>query len=440
MDDGRITLLSTWATAVATAAMGGALDGGKLLSVRAVETVRGPRAGALEIDAGIDAGRLVRVLTANDCALHRQFIPWDFCGIPTVYMAGRYVRLEAGWPDALAEHNIPLSSLPRHPVGDGRWVAGKNETGATVTLGLDDAKPHWLFGGFTGSGKTWAIRAAVAQLARNQNKIILIDGKFGDGLACLQGVPGLVGPLALDLDDARAALSWAVSEMRARYEAGGHTGRLVVVIDEVQEFTQDDAFAELLRRLTAQGRAAGVHVIVGTQNPLQAVFNDPSIKRNLTGRFALRVDSFEASKAVTGSATPRADTLLGAGDAYAITPAAAHRLQAAYVPQGDLEALRNCGPMFQTWPDYDPTCGGTLPDVVSGFQVGPVEAAETIIAALHGSGRPTLARNIEGATGSKPGGDRGRRLLDYGKEAAAHLTARGFMLCEIPGAQAMPVN
>ncbi len=432
MMDRRIKLLTDWASRIARAAVDGALVSGKPLALRSIETVAGPRAGALEVDAGTAAGQLLQALTAQDCALHRQFVPWDFTGEPSVYMASRYVRLEAGWPDDLAEKDIPLRSLGRHPVGAGRWIVGKNEVGATITLGLDDAKPHYLFGGFTGSGKTWALRSAVAQLAADKdNRFVLCDGKYGDGLGCLQGLHGLVGPLAKDGDGVRRALAWAVGEMRRRYETGNKTGRVIVVIDEVQEFTGDAATAEMLRRLTAQGRGAGVHVLVGTQNPLQSTFNDPSIKRNLTGRVALRADSFEASKVIVGGAAPRADHLLGAGDCYAITPAATHRVQAAYIPQRELEALHDGWPALDTWPDFDPEAAGTLPEAGAPcFEVSGVEAAAAILAASLGQGRPALQRSLEAATGSKPGSNRAKRLLDLGRDGWKWLQAEGLTLCD----------
>ncbi len=433
--DPRSDHLMHWARSIAQAAAAGALTGSpvKPLTLRRVETIRGPRAGALEIDAGLDAGRLLRVLSANDHALHRQFVPWRFVGDPAVYMAGRFVRLEAGWPDALAERDIPLASLGQFPHHGGRWIAGKNELGATVTLGLSDTVPHFLFGGFTGSGKTYAMRSAVAQLARDpENRFVLCDGKFGDGLAVLQGITGLVGPLATDLDTTRRALSWTLTTMRHRYETGQKPGRVVVVIDEVQEFTQDAAIAEMVRRLTAQGRGARVHCLVGTQNPVQAVFNDPSIKRNLVGRVALRTDSYKASEVIVGGNNPRADHLLGAGDSYALVPSATHRVQIAYVPERDLARLRGAGPELDEWPAYDPEAAGTLPETVgsNAFAVSPVEAAVSILAAHLGKGQPTVKRMIQDATGSRPGGSRADKLRDYGRAALQWLESEGWMLCE----------
>lgn len=428
----RLSLLGDWAVSVAQAATAGALSGGKPLSIRAVETVRGPRAGALEIDAGLDAGKLLRALTADDCALHRQFVPWAFTGEPSVYMAGRCVRLEAGWPDDLAEKDIRLSDLGQHPKAGGRWIAGKNEVGATVTLSLSDKVPTYLFGGFTGSGKTWTLRCAIGQLAQDpENRFVLIDGKWGDGLGCLRGIPGLVGPLATTPEDAVGAMTWTVQTMQQRYESGNKSGRIIVVIDEVQEFTQDERFTALLRRFTAQCRGAQMYTLVGTQNPMQECFNDPNIKRNLVGRVALRTDSYEASRVVVGSNTPRADKLLGAGDGYAVVPGVMHRVQMAYIPERDLGRLRNGGPLLSAWPDYDPEVAGAAYTENEGtFQVSGVEAAVTLLAAHLGQGRPKLQTILAEAVGARPGSGRAKRLLDLGREGYAWLQNAGWTLCD----------
>lgn len=426
MADQRLGLLTRWTQNLLGALQAGAL--GKV-TVRAVETVCGPRAGALEIDAGLSTGDLLRTLTANDAALHRQFVPWPFAGEPAVYLTGRWLRLEAGWPDTLAEKDIPLSALGRFPVGGGRWVAGKNEAGATVTLGLDDTKPHYLIGGWTGSGKTWALRAALAQLARDgHNRLILVDAKYGASLGCLGGLPGLVGPVATDLPTAKQALSWAVVTMRRRYETGDRRGRLIVAVDEVQELQADAGAVELLRRLVVQGRGAGVHVILGTQHPTKDAFGDPAIKRNLPGRLALRVEDAVASNVVIGGPAPRADHLLGAGDAYAVIPGAVQRLQLAYIPERELPT--DGRPELTDWPAYDAEAAGTLPENRGGFAVSPTEAAVSILAACLGKGQPTLKAMVEKATGQRPGGSRADRLLVYGREAYAWLQSEGWDLCD----------
>lgn len=434
MTDKRLILLERWADGVAQAAQVGALDAGRPISIHSIETVRGPRCGALELHCGLDTGRMLSVLSRDDFALHRQFVPWHFVGEPSVYLTSRFVRLEAAWPDELAEKDIKLSDIGQHPKNGGRWIAGKNEVGATVTLGVSDRVPHYLFGGWTGSGKTWALRSALAQLARDDtNRLVLIDGKFGDGLACLSHLPNLIGPVATDIESARGALSWAVSEMRRRYETGDKSGRVIVCIDEVQEFTGkagDALVTEIIRRLVTQGRGARVHVFIGTQHPTLEAFSDPAIRRNLPGRVALRTENAKASEVVVGGATPRADRLLGAGDSYIVTPSAVHRAQLAYVPQHDLERLSTSQPMMTAWPEADPEAAGTLPESSPRWEYSGDELAVALVTVSESekAGRGRLRDALEAAGLGRPGSERAARLLVLGREMRTWLVVNDYCL------------
>ena len=175
----RDNLLTSWARHLAKAARQGALTG-RPCPVSRIETI----AGALEIFAGLGSGHLLRALSKNDAAVLRQFIPWHFPGQPQVYMAGRYVRCEAGWPAHLASTTIRLDELCEKPERGGRWVAGMSESGAVVILSLSDRTLHLLISGATGSGKSVKLRSAVLQLSRDpDNSILLIDGKMGESTA-----------------------------------------------------------------------------------------------------------------------------------------------------------------------------------------------------------------------------------------------------------------
>ena len=161
----RKQYLASWARGIERAAARG-IFGGKAIVLRESVIVAGPRAGAIEIFAGLDSSALLRAFQADDGAILRQFIPFAFVGTPSVFMAGRHVRIEAGWPSELADSNIRLSDLGRHPVGEGRWLVGKNERGNVLTAGLNDDTPHWLVSGTTGSGKTTELKSAVGQIGR----------------------------------------------------------------------------------------------------------------------------------------------------------------------------------------------------------------------------------------------------------------------------------
>ncbi len=424
MLDQRQPLLNSWASAIDRAARVGALTGEaqKPISIREIGIIAGPRAGALEIDAGLDAGRLLRSLAADDMALSRQFVPWAFVGQPAVYMQGRYVRVEAGWDDALAQKSISVRQMNVRPNGSGRWLCGMNERGRAVVLHLSDNAPHFLISGTTGSGKSVCLRSMVAQLSHRGDNLVLIDGKFGEGLRGLDHLPGVIGPLAVDIDAARGALAWAVAEMVRRYEQGD-TGadRLCVVIDEVQELISDAAIVEMIRRLAAQGRAAHISIILATQHPTtKALGDDASIKRNVTGRIALRVSDYKASEVAIGQASPRADWLLGSGDAYAVVPGQVQRVQIAYYERREIERMLTSQPRIGEWPVFEA-------DRIESQQQGQFvahELAASLLCAVTGTGRPTMVKRL----GIRDG-DRARRLYRIGHEINDELESAGAVVC-----------
>lgn len=433
----RDNLINRWANDIAQAAQYGRLDNGRAIPLNKIRLITGPRAAALEIDAGINAGRLLRLFAADESALARQFIPFDFMGEPSVFMAGRYVRVESGWPNELAERDIPLTQIGQRPTDRGRWIVGKTENGATVTAGFSDSTPSWLVAGTSGAGKSISMYSVVCQLsAAGQSRFILIDGKYGTvssqpdsaSLRKLEHLQGVIGPLAVSMEQSKAAILWAVKEMQARYEGTAPKDQyLVIVIDEVQELSTDPLFAEALHRLAAKGREAGVHCLIGTQHPTKEYIGNSAIKANLAGRLALRVMSPQASIAVIGKAYPRADHLLDRGDGYAIAPGATHRVQVAYVPDTQLKQLPEGRYMLDEWPNASAESMGREPQGT--FK--PTETAISLIAAHNRHGRPKLAAMVYEAGQPRPGGDKAARLLGQGRAIYQALNDQGWQLCEI---------
>jgi len=434
----KAELLKEWARLLHMAAYQGAFTSKNKPLPLQIRGIAGPRAGALELFAGVQARPLLSSLRSRDAALLRQFVPWEFNGAPSAFMRGRYVRVEAGWRDDLAETMVRLSQLCQRPHLDGRWVVGKNEMGATVVAGLNDATPHYLLAGQSGSGKTVSLRNAVLQLSRDpENQIVLIDGKMGEGLGPLARLPGVVGPVAVDGPEARSALTWAAGEMRTRYEAqaNGHNGhgRLIVVIDEFQVWAKDDKFTALLSDLAAQGRAARVHLLAATQHPTVDAFGSPATRRNLSGKLALRVGDPDASRVAVGGKLPRADFLLGAGDAYAIGTKLCHRVQGAYVDQDDINAQGEW--LFDEW-DY-PDAEAVGQDIPNGGLFDGSELGAALVAAANDEGRVLFQRRLEEAGLPSRGNNQAMRLLVLARETHEWLVGSGWGIC--PEAVSEPV-
>jgi DNA segregation ATPase FtsK/SpoIIIE-like protein len=269
------------------------------------------------------------------------------------------------------------------------------------------------------------------------SKIVLIDGKLGDGLRHVDGLRGQVGPLAITQEQARSALQWAMDQMDARYRMrreqsfDGKFPPIFVMIDELQEFTvemADKAIIKMVRRIGALGRAVSAYLIVGTQHPAVDVFGDKSTKRHFTTRLALHVTDYAASHAILDTNTPRADeTLLGQGDAYIKTPTSIHRLQLAYIPKQTLkDHYLGHLPQMSAWPDFQSfrsskTSPGRKPEPFTGE-----EFAEAILAASEGVGRDSLRKRLRERVGSRMGSTRAARLLEEARVASDYLREKGF--------------
>lgn len=408
----RNQYLQQWAKIIASNTSNGNL--GKQPFLCRVSCVNGPRAGALLIDAGINAGPLLRILNKDESAILRQTIPFNFIGKPLAFMQGKRLRLEAGWPLSIAETMVKLSDLGHASDNPNRWIVGKNELGMTVTASLKDSTASWLLGGQTGSGKTVALRSAALQLS-GDNQIVLLDGKYGESLTIAENLLGVVGPCAVDLETVKGALGWVCAEMKSRYQQIAQglkpQGKLIAVFDEFQAFANDSAISEMLRKIASQGRAAGCHLLAATQHPTVDCFGDSSTRRNLTGRLALTVTNLDASRLVVGDSTPRADHLLGSGDSYALGPGVCHRVQTAYVDGANFDkAPHGDGWLVEEWPTFQAeNLGQDIPDAKTN-QPTNQELALAILSASVGDGR-TKYQN---------------RLQEHGIELAQYTTRKNL--------------
>lgn len=424
-----------------------------------IVTIAGPTAGALELYCSLDAGRIKQALGKNDCAMLRQFFSWVFPGEPSCYMSGKAVRVEAPWPSELVEKEIRLSEISLRPrcgpvmkkdgtishVARGRWVAGQSETGRTVTLGFNDSTPNFLAGGTTGSGKSNFMRATGAQLGAQPeyHRLVLIDGKHGDGLRSLESLPATVAPIAVDIPATRDALGWAISEMMRRYreydseEARREREPLVVVImDEFQEFTvglmKDKMITTMLRTYAAQCRAANMGMLIGTHHPVQKMFGGQVTRQLFPGRVAFTVTNQDASRVLIGGSNPRADRLREPGDAYIVTPVQSLRAKVVWLPPEDLARLPTGGPIMGEFPPFNPSSVdsqlGEAEKRVQWAYEGEELGIGLIQTHLEEDGRSALIRALK-ERGYSAGAVRATRLQNLIREAYKMIRTEGWTLC-----------
>lgn len=223
-------------------------------------------------------------------------------------------------------------------------VLGKDIAGLPAVADLA-AMPHLLVAGATGAGKSVGINSIILSLiykARPEEvKLLLVDPKRVE-MAIYSDLPHLVHPVVTEMQLAKNALEWAVSEMEERYNQIAKAGvrniadynakvaswgqsppegmeglefmpYLVVIIDELADLMLVAAkeVETSIVRLAQLARAAGIHLILATQRPSVDVVTG-LIKANFPCRISFQVTSKHDSRTILD--TVGAEHLLGKGD------------------------------------------------------------------------------------------------------------------------------
>ena len=242
---------------------------------------------------------------------------------------------------------------------------GKTAIGNLQTLVLNDA-PHLLISGSTGSGKSVCINEIIISILYNATpkdvKFIFVDPKVVE-MSCYNGIPHLLAPVITDPNKAATMLEWAVQKMEERYKKLAAEGvrniqsyndklknrekmpSIVIVIDELADLMlvakkgknkNENSVEESIQRLGQKARAAGIHLVVGTQRPSADVITG-TIKTNIPARIAFQVADGINSRIIIDS--NGAEKLLGKGDGLLLTPGSLIRFQSAYISDEEIERV-----------------------------------------------------------------------------------------------------
>ncbi len=240
---------------------------------------------------------------------------------------------------------------------------GRSVSGDPVYL--DIAKmPHLMIAGTTGSGKSVCINTMLISLlykaTPEEVKLVLIDPKKVE-LNVYNGIPHLLVPVVFDPKKAAGALHWCVTEMERRFDliesmnvrniAGYNEAiaddptkeklpQIVIVIDELADLmmTAANEVETSICRIAQKARAAGMHLIIGTQRPSVDVITG-LIKANVPSRIAFTVMSQVDSRTIIDASG--AEKLIGRGDMlYApVGSTKPMRAQGAFVSDAELESI-----------------------------------------------------------------------------------------------------
>ncbi len=255
---------------------------------------------------------------------------------------------------------------------------GKDVAGQPVITDLAKM-PHLLIAGATGMGKSVCINALMISMLYkakpDEVKFIMIDPKQVE-FTMYNGIPHLLVPVVSDAKQAAGALMWAVEEMERRYNRlnplcvrnmeaynekvranpalGEPMSRIIIVIDEFADLMLQvrDPVETLVMRIAQKARAAGIHLIIGTQRPAVNVITG-TIKANVPSRISCKVASNVDSRTVLDASG--AEKLLNKGDmlfsfAGSIKPL---RVQGAFVADSEVEEIMEHLKKFSDGNSYD---------------------------------------------------------------------------------------
>jgi len=213
---------------------------------------------------------------------------------------------------------------------------GADVSGRPVILDINKM-PHLLIAGATGMGKSVCINSIVMSILYkakpDEVKLILVDPKKVE-FAMYRDLPHLLCPIVSDPKQAAGTLYCAVNEMERRFGLIEEVGvrnlagyneitaddperpalpQIVIIIDELADLmmTAPADVETAICRLAQKARAAGIHLVIGTQRPSVDVITG-LIKANIPSRIAFTVASAVDSRTIID--TVGADKLIGRGD------------------------------------------------------------------------------------------------------------------------------
>ncbi|MFQ6058509.1 MAG: DNA translocase FtsK 4TM domain-containing protein [Anaerolineae bacterium] len=243
-----------------------------------------------------------------------------------------------------------------------KLALGQDVSGQPIVADLA-TMPHLLIAGATGSGKSVCINAIIAcllcQRTPEELQLLLIDPKRVE-LTNFNGIPHLLAPVVVEVEEVIRALRWITGEMDKRFRLFARAGvrdieaynrkmarrdgerlpYIVIFIDELADLMMisPDEVERLVCRIAQLARATGIHLVMATQRPSVDVVTG-LIKANFPARISFAVTSQVDSRVVLD--TGGAEKLLGRGDMLYMASDSSKlvRLQGSYVSDKELAKL-----------------------------------------------------------------------------------------------------
>jgi len=254
------------------------------------------------------------------------------------------------------------------------WATNKSPLAVAIGKNISDevvigdigAMPHLLIAGSTGSGKSVCINTILTSLIYRADpadvKLLLVDVKLVE-LGMYNEIPHMLIPRSIgEVGQAINALKWMQEEMSRRYKIlqgqglkhisqyqslpnyqNGQLERMpyiLMVIDEAADliYSGKREVEDAVKRLSALGRASGIHLILATQRPSVDVITSV-IKANLPVRIGFKTVSRGDSQTIINEVG--CDKLVGRGDMLFSKEGHIQRIQGAFIEDEEARRVMN---------------------------------------------------------------------------------------------------
>lgn len=180
-----------------------------------------------------------------------------------------------------------------------KFVVGQDAYGTLIEI--DPKKsPHGLVIGGTGSGKSVFTLGLIEDLRSQGWQIVICDGKQTDYTALIN-VPNVIA-IGSKIEDWVRITQFVEEQMTARYVLSGERARkglspkfnqppMLFLLDEFGSIRREvksrfgkaglDQFDNILKNIAAKARAAGIHMVIATQDIFSSTF-DGDLRANLS--------------------------------------------------------------------------------------------------------------------------------------------------------------
>lgn len=226
---------------------------------------------------------------------------------------------------------------------------GYDSTGQPTKINLSNPLcANILFAGMPGSGKTFSMISLAFQCAIKYSpkelQMAIIDLKNDMAWHPLHMLPHLVHPAVKTFNEAQRVLEWVREQRLERIDQSGKREfpRLVVIIDEIASLIMEAGpsgpLAKLIGESTGQGRALGINLLLGTQQPNQktmGTFTTADMHVRVVGK----VVNADYAAHATGRPQTGAEHLCGKGDVLVFSGNTVKHVTTLYLDRKSLKQL-----------------------------------------------------------------------------------------------------